>query len=107
MGMNFTTATINIEEAIENREKLLHDIANCASQACLSRVKEGRTDETILKDLDKLLSDLTIEERLKVTNIMLFNIMKNGKFGTTSNSVPKKSSNDDYVSDIFSARRRH
>lgn len=114
MGLNFTSATIEIEERIEARDALLTDIANFVSHACVTKANDNNVTKSIVKDIDTSINGLSDADKVKVLELLAFNLLKKGSFNGTGEArkAPNKkvsksgNSRNDYYNDIFGGSRR-
>lgn len=103
----FTKATLEIEDLIEKKKRVLSGIANQLAEACVARAKQNNVTPNIINDVKNQIKSLPLEDQVDVLSKVVFELAKTGKFG--NNTVNRNDDDDDtpdYVSEIFSGRRR-
>lgn len=102
--MNFTNATIEINDCIDKKEAVIKKAGNILSEAIIDRIKQGSVNENLTKDIARTIDcdGFSDEEQKKILIHAIYNLAKS----TNSGKKTKSNSNDDYFDDIFASRRR-
>ena len=103
----FTKATLEIEDLIEKKKRVLGGIANQLAEACVARAKQNNVTPNIINDVKNQIKSLPLEDQVDVLSKVVYELAKTGRFG--SNNTTNRDNDDEapeYMSEIFSGRRR-
>ena len=106
MAMNFTTATIEVEELIEKRKQINKKIASILTEAINTRISEGKLNMNISRDIHNVIKPLPESDQIEVLDLIIYNIANQKMHGNGNKPKTESSGNGDYFSDIFGSRRK-
>lgn len=106
MAMNFMEAGTEIESILSNITKEKNNVANIVANAIVTRAKQGKINKSLPKDIDGILSGLTVEEKYKIMLNVAYYLANSTDYGNTPAPTrnKKKSSYDNDSYDIFGRR---
>lgn len=107
MAMNFTNATIEVEELIEKRSNINKKIAAILTEAINTRISEGKVNQNITRDVQNIIKPLPESDQIEVLDLIIYNFAT--QKAHSSNGVTKignSGGSGDYFNDIFGSRRK-
>ena len=107
MAMNFTNATIEVEELIEKRSNINNIFFFILTEAINTRISEGKVNQNIYRDIQNIIKPLPESDQIEVLDLIIYNFA-NQKIHSASGStkVGNSGGSGDYFNDIFGSRRR-
>ena len=100
--MNFTNATIEIDDLLEKKEAITKKTSNILAEAVKDRMEHGNINANLNKDIKNAIDKFPKEEQIDILTNVILNLAR----VSNAKSKAQKSSDDDYFSDIFGSRKR-
>ena len=100
--MNFTNATIEIEELLDKREAITKKTSNILAEAVKDRMEHGNINANLIKDIKNSIDKFPKEDQIDILTNVIVSLAR----VSNAKSNSQKSSDDDYFSDIFGSRKR-
>lgn len=100
--MNFTNATIEIEELLDKREAITKKTSNILAEAVKDRMEHGNINTNLIKDIKNAIDKFPKEDQIDILTNVIVSLAR----VSNAKSNSQKSSDDDYFSDIFGSRKR-
>lgn len=100
--MNFTNATIEIDELLEKKEAITKKTSNILSEAVKDRIEHGNINANLNRDIKNAIDKFPKEDQIDILTNVIVNLAR----VSNSKSKSQKSSDDDYFSDIFGSRKQ-
>ena len=100
--MNFTNATIEIDELLAKREAITKKTSNILAEAVKDRMEHGNINANLIKDIKNAIDKFPKEDQIDILTNVIVSLAR----VSNAKSNSQKSSDDDYFSDIFGSRKR-
>ena len=107
MAMNFTNATIEVEELIEKRSYINKKIASILTEAINTRISEGKVNQNITRDVQNIIKPLPESDQIEVLDLIIYNFATQKAHSSNgSTKIGNSGGSGDYFNDIFGSRRK-
>ena len=103
MGTSFMEVGTEIGELLDERNKILTQVANLVAKATISRAKSGKDTSGLPKDINNILEGFTADEKTVILFKVVEKLAANGEFSNRNKSSNNNRRHND-MSDIFASR---